>query len=81
MTIEEACRFFENHPRIKRFGGMPARDVGLGYIELGQPSTTLSGGEGKCVKLASELGKIGGPPGGGGGDGEGEDPNGANEAK
>ena len=56
LTIEDACGFFENHPKILRFTAC-MRDVGLGYIKLGQPSTTLSGGEAQRVKLATELGK------------------------
>ncbi|MGE3109158.1 MAG: excinuclease ABC subunit UvrA [Phycisphaerales bacterium] len=59
LTVEHACDFFENHPKILRFVAC-LRDVGLGYIELGQPSTTLSGGEAQRVKLATELGKGGG---------------------
>jgi excinuclease ABC subunit A len=58
MTIEEAIRFFQNLPRISR-KLQTLLDVGLGYIKLGQPATTLSGGEAQRVKLASELSKIG----------------------
>ncbi|GLG01352.1 UvrABC system protein A [Alicyclobacillus hesperidum subsp. aegles] len=54
MTVEDACTFFENIPRIQR-RLQTLMDVGLGYIRLGQPATTLSGGEAQRVKLASEL--------------------------
>ncbi|MEE9198891.1 MAG: excinuclease ABC subunit UvrA, partial [Dehalococcoidia bacterium] len=54
MTVEEACGFFEHFPRIKSKLNT-RRDVGLGYIKLGQPATTLSGGEAQRVKLSTEL--------------------------
>ncbi|RDU37665.1 excinuclease ABC subunit UvrA [Neobacillus piezotolerans] len=54
MTVDDAVEFFANHPKISRKLQTIA-DVGLGYVTLGQPATTLSGGEAQRVKLASEL--------------------------
>ena len=56
MTVEESLEYFANIPRIKN-KIQTLYDVGLGYIKLGQPSTTLSGGEAQRVKLATELSK------------------------
>ncbi len=57
MTVEEACDFFAAFPALARRLGT-LKGVGLGYIHLGQPATTLSGGEAQRVKLATELSKI-----------------------
>jgi len=57
MTIEESYEFFKNIPTLKRKLGT-LMDVGLGYVKLGQPATTLSGGEAQRVKLATELSKV-----------------------
>lgn len=57
MTVEDALDFFENIPNIKR-KLQTLYDVGLGYIHLGQPATTLSGGEAQRVKLSSELQRV-----------------------
>jgi excinuclease ABC subunit A len=57
MSVEEACEFFEHIPKIER-RLRTLHDVGLDYIRLGQPATTLSGGEAQRVKLATELSKV-----------------------
>jgi len=57
MTAEDAVEFFENHPKIRR-KAQTLVEVGLGYVKLGQSSTTLSGGEAQRVKLATELARV-----------------------
>jgi len=57
MSVEEALRFFAKIPKLRR-RLQTLHDVGLDYIKLGQPATTLSGGEAQRIKLAKELGKI-----------------------
>jgi len=57
MTVEEATKFFENTPRVAR-KLETLLDVGLGYIKLGQSSTTLSGGESQRIKITRELSKL-----------------------
>ncbi|CAG0997063.1 partial UvrABC system protein A, partial [Gammaproteobacteria bacterium] len=57
MTVEEAFTFFEEMPRIRR-KLKSLLEVGLGYVKIGQPATTLSGGEAQRVKLATELSKV-----------------------
>src|SRR6059036_4213347 len=57
MSVEDALEFFKNIPKIKR-RLQTLHDVGLDYIRLGQPATTLSGGEAQRVKLATELSKV-----------------------
>lgn len=57
MTVDEGVVFFENHPKIVRKLKM-LQEVGLGYLKIGQPATTLSGGEAQRVKLATELSSV-----------------------
>lgn len=56
MTIEDGCDFFKNHPKLFRILNT-LKSVGLGYMKLGQPATTLSGGEAQRLKLSRELAK------------------------
>ncbi len=58
MTVDEAWAFFENEEQVRRALGV-LREVGLGYLRLGQPATELSGGEAQRIKLASELQRVG----------------------
>ena len=55
MTVDDACKFFENQPRIVN-KMKTLQQVGLGYIRLGQPATTLSGGEAQRIRLATQIG-------------------------
>ena len=57
LSVDDAAEFFENHPAIARMSGS-LKEVGLGYVALGQSSITLSGGEAQRIKLAAELGRV-----------------------